>query len=410
MTLSELLIFNPETKKELIKFLKDNGLSYKVKSYRIKVHGLDLSDFGKVDVIYSRIGNIITYINVSIKRIGADFADLRELCYGLFGKPYMDNTNHITDNPRIDWEKGYLSAPTYDSAIYLVGAFFDNLKSNPIKHTALQSSLPLFGISMLGGLVWGLGFYLLFGFGVGHTLLLFTLSMGGGVVFGLVMFLALEIIPKFEAKLMDKKQKNKFKKHHVNMLNEYGKDSFPDSLSSLARVHYLKGYQPKEYSAKVFVNDGGIHIAYVKGSGLKEKSILYSEIQCFTGSMYQPWITIFSKDESVVNLSQIEKSYDEIIGYIEAKLGYDSERTLAIEELVYNTILEFDPSSIIALGGDPSQFRESSKYIARRISLMDDPNYENVNLAIVNAIDDELPIFEELNNKIYNGLVEAGLI
>ena len=54
MTLSELLIFNPETKKELIKFLKDNGLSYKVKSYRIEVYGLVLSDFGSVDVAYLR--------------------------------------------------------------------------------------------------------------------------------------------------------------------------------------------------------------------------------------------------------------------------------------------------------------------------------------------------------------------
>ena len=410
MTLSELLLFDPKTKNELIKFVKDRGLSYKVKSYRIEVYGLVLSDFGSVDVAYLRNGSMIRYINVSVKREGVDFADLRELCYGLFGKPYMDNTNHITDNPQIDWKKGHLFAPTYDSAIYLVGAFFDNLKSNPIKHTALQSSLPLFGISMLGGLVWGLLFYLLFGFGVGHTLLLFTLSMGGGVVFGLVMFLALEIVPKFEAKYAEKKRNEKFKKRHVNMLNAYEKESFQGSLSSLARIHYLMGIQLKESPARIFIDNGGIHIVYVKGRSLKERSILYSEIQYFTGSMYQPWITIFSKDESVVNLSQIEKSYDEIIGYIEAKLGYDSERTLAIEELVYNTILEFDPCSIIALGGDPSQFRESSKCIARRISLMDDPNYENVNLAIVNVIDEELPIFEELNNKIYNGLVEAGLI
>ena len=409
MTLSELLLFNPETKNELIKFVKDRGLSYKVKSYRIEVYGLVLSDFGSVDVAYSRIGSIITYINVSVRRTAADFADLRELCYGLFGKPYMDNTNHITDNPEVNWQKGHLSAPTFDSAIYLVGAGFDNWKLNPIKHTALQGSLPLFGISMIGGLVWGLLFYLFFGFGVGHTLLLFTLSMGGGVVFGLVMFLALEVIPKFEAKHRERKQ-NKFKKRDLDMLNAYEKESFQGRLSSLAKVHYLEGYQLKEYPARIFVDDSGIHIAYVKGRGIKERSILHSEIQYFSGSMYQPGITISLKDESVVNLSQIAEGYDEIIAYIEDKLGYNSERTLAIEELIYNAILEFDPGSFIALGGDPSQFRENAKYFARRISLLDDPNYENVNLAIVNVIDEELPIFEELNNKIYNGLVEAGLI
>lgn len=409
MTLSELLLFNPKTKKELINFVRDNGLSYKVKSYRIEVYGLVLSDFGEVDVVYFRNGSIITYINVSVKRAGIDFADLSELCYGLFGKPYMDNTNHITDNPEINWQRGHLSAPTYDGTIYLVGAPFDNWKLNPRKHSALQGSLPLFGISMLGGLVWGLLFYLLFGFGVGHTLLLFTLSMAGGVVFGLVMFIALEVIPRFEVKYADKKRKNKFKKLDAHMLNEYGKGRFSTGLSSLARMHYLLGNQPKEYPARVFTDDGRIHIAYVKGRGIKERTILYSEIQYFCGSMYHPWITVSCKDGSVVNLSQIEEGYDEIIAYIEDSLGYNSERTMAIEELIYNSIVEFDPGSIIALGGDPSQFRENAKYFARRISLMDDPNPENV-YVIVNTLDDEPLVYEELNNKIYNGLVEAGLI
>ena len=409
MTLSELLLFNPKTKKELINFVRDNGLSYKVKSYRIEVYGLVLSDFGEVDVVYFRNGSIITYINVSVKRAGVDFADLSELCYGLFGKPYMDNTNHITDNPEINWQRGHLSAPTYDGTIYLVGAPFDNWKLNPRKHSALQGSLPLFGISMLGGLVWGLLFYLLFGFGVGHTLLLFTLSMAGGVVFGLVMFIALEVITRFEVKYADKKRKNKFKKLDAHMLNEYGKERFSTGLSSLARMHYLLGNQPKEYPARVFTDDCRIHIAYVKGRGIKERTILYSEIQYFCGSMYHPWITVSCKDGSVVNLSQIEEGYDEIIAYIEDSLGYNSERTMAIEELIYNSIVEFDPGSIIALGGDPSQFRENAKYFARRISLMDDPNPENV-YDIVNTLDDEPLVYEELNNKIYNGLVEAGLI
>ena len=225
-----------------------------------------------------------------------------------------------------------------------------------------------------------------------------------------VMFLALEIAPKFEAKHAEKKRNDKFKKRHVNMLNGYEKESFQGSLSSLARIHYLMGIKLKESPARIFIDNDGIHIVYVNGRSLKERSILYSEIRYFSGSTYQTWITVYCKDESIVNLSQIEEGYNEIIAYIEGKLGFNSERALAIEELIYSSIVEFDPGSIIALGGDPSQFRESSKYIARRISLMDDPNYENVNLAIVNAIDEELPVFEELNNKIYNGLVEAGLI
>ena len=163
MTLSELLLFDPETKKKLFRFLKEKGLSYNVKGYRIEVHGIRLGDFGEVDVSYFRNGNIITYINVSIKRTGVDFADIKELGYELFGKPFMDNTNHITDYPEVNWQKGHLYAPANDDTIYVIGASFDNRKSKPINQSALLSSLPIFGISMLGGIVWGILFFFFFG-------------------------------------------------------------------------------------------------------------------------------------------------------------------------------------------------------------------------------------------------------
>lgn len=412
MTLSELLLFNPETKNELIKFVKDNGLSYKMKSYRIEVYGLVLSDFGEVDVSYFRNGNIITYINVLIKRTGVDFADIKELGYELFGKPFMDNTNHITDYPEVSWQGGHLYAPDYDDTIYVIGASFDNWKSKQIKYSALQSSLPIFGISMLGGIVWGILFFIFFGLGFGHTLLLFTLSMGGGVVFGLVMFLALEIISRFEVNITSKKTNAKFKKRSEGILNKYRQDNFPNSLSSLAKVSYWVDGSYRKYSAMVCVDNLGIHIAYLKGKELLTKTVAYSEIQALCGSKEYSWITIPCKNSQTVSISPQNESFDGIFAYIEEQLGYNDERTLAIEDCIFNCIVEYDPGSLIALGGDSTRFSENSKHLARLIVLMDNQDFESVNATINSYLldDDHACVFDELNHNIYNSLVDKGLI
>ncbi len=412
MTLSELLLFDPEMKKKLFRFLKEKGLSYKVKGYRIEVHGIRLSDFGEVDVSYFRNGNIITYINVLIKRSGVDFADIKELGYELFGKPYMDNTNHITDNPEVSWQGGHLCAPDYDDTIYVIGASFDNWKSKPINHSALLSSLPIFGISMLGGIVWGILFFFFFGLGYGHTLLLFTLSMGGGIVFGLVMFLALEIIPRFEVNITSKRTNAKFKKRSEGILNKYRQDNFPNSSSSLAKVSYWVDGRYREYSAMVCVDDLGIHIAYLKGKELLTKTVAYPEIQALWGSKEYSWITIPCKNSQTVSISPQNESFDEIFAYIEEQLGYNDERTLAIEDCIFNCIVEYDPGSHIALGGDSTSFSENSKYLARMIVLMDNHDFESVN-AVINSYlldDDHVCVFDELNHNIYNSLVDKGLI
>ena len=412
MNLYELLLYNPQNKKELIKFIKSKGLSYKVKSYRIEVSGLKLDDFGTVDITYSRNGNIITYINVSIKKSSADFAELKELCYDLFGKPYSDSTNHYTDNPEIVWKKGHLYAPHYDDTVYVVGAPFKISHLNSARLYKCDGSWFVFGISMLGGLVWGILFYFFFGLGYGHTSLLFTLSMIGGVVMGLVMSLIFVIIPRFEIDLDDREAKFKFKKREAEMLNEYGRKSFQNSLSSLVRVNFYIKNRTRGHMAKMFVNDSGVHMAYARGKRIDKKSIPYSDILEVWGSNNLSIITLPCRGDLVISISHVDENYDKIFRYIEDRLGYNSERALSIEEIIYNCIIEYDPASVIALGSDPSQFRDNAKYMARKIIKMDNPTSEEVIDAVNQSLcdDDYLCRFDELGCKIFKSLAERGLV
>lgn len=410
MTLQELLDFNPKTQKELIGFVKANELSFKKETYKINVYGLVLSDFGEVEVCYARNGSMITYINVSIKKTSTEFATIKELCYSMFGKPVMDYTNHETRNPQIVWSKGHLYAPNYDNSVYVVGQPFD-IHDALVDRGKVAGVLPVFAISMLGGLVWGLLFFALFGLGYGHSSLLFKLSMGGGVVFGLVMFLALLIIPRFEKNTSEKAKEATFKNRDVEMLDEYGRKSFPESLFSLAKISYSVNNRSREYTAKLFIDNSGAHIACVKRGRIATSFISYSEIRNFWGSEELSCLVISCKDGSYTSAWHVKENIKEMIAFIEECLGYNSEKFVSICDAIYDCVVEYDPASYIALGGDPQVFKNNARELARSLILMDKTDFKSVETVICGVLlDDYAGSFKELERNIYDSLVEKGLI
>ena len=408
MYLNELLELSHKTKKALIKYLKESNLQYERKRDTIIVKGFHLDDFGKADVNYSCCGNAITYVNVSINKANTTLENLKKWCYDFFGNPIRDNTNHKTDSPRITWQKTYLYTPFNDNSVYIIGMRIDGSSSKP-KKQLLFFDLNVFLISMIGGLVWGILFFIFFGIGFGHSFLLFKLSMIGGVVFGILMFLALEIIPNFEKAPSEKSKPIHYKKNHIKMLEEYSAHNFPEHLSTLAMYNDTNFMLNR--AAKLFVLDDSVHIAYIKKQKIKTMYIPYSEIRGFWSHKQTSYISIFHKDSSWISLSYIQTNHNEITRYIEDKLGFNGDRFLKIQQVIYDCLVDFDPYSYIALGNDPSKFNEDAKYFAKILLLMDKTDYESVKNAIYNAVGEEYDeYYDELVDNIYSILSQSDLL
>ncbi|MBQ8303058.1 MAG: hypothetical protein IJX97_05925 [Clostridia bacterium] len=412
MTLKELLDFNPGAKRDLFEYLKKNKIKYKFKDGSLCIPSFQLEDFGEVEIFYYIVfSGVVHSVGVRIDRSRYPLSDIKDKCYELFGTPGMDNTNHETEEPYICWQRKHLSTAEENDGrrFYVIGSAFDisNVKISRFKGAF---DLPMFLISMLGGFVWGFLFFVLFGFGVGHSLELFVLSMIGGVVFGLLMFLALGLAHIFEAK-PPKYKRAEFKARDVDLLDEYGRENYPDSISSLAKTDTHTYDRLISYTAKIFVTDDSFNVVYIKGKKLILNSTPYSSIKRFYGNSEYVVIWMTKKDGKYVHLSGIQENLQEIIDTVRDKLGYNSEKFAKMQSIIYDCIVKFDPASQIALGSEPSIFEESAKNMAESIFLKD-----NIDLqSIINGVADDLfdhyyDSFDELAHNIYERLLEEKVI
>ena len=196
MDIIELL--NVKTKKDLLELLKKHSIKYKKRfgeiSFKANINTYDFT-------IYTYIqGKSVNTFRIVMDNKKYDYdmmvqnmLALKDNFVSLFGKPKMDNTNHLNkNNISINFVTESLSLSItcnnfneYGSMPYAAIFVSDtNQKLNKVHNQRSFSILGLWIPSFIGGFVWGLVMYLSMGAKYGYNINNFIIWMCGGLFFG----------------------------------------------------------------------------------------------------------------------------------------------------------------------------------------------------------------------------------
>ena len=178
MTLRELFSFEPKTKKQLIRELSKKGIPWKRNKRNIIVDGLSIEGYQnlklKYIVIYGKVISFQLFFNKNNNEIG----QIKSSLLDIFGLPTRDNTKHNLEYVKVHWNYNNKYICLYydsnDDTILVDYHYLTNISNN--------ENIYSFCISMVGGIVWGILFFIFFGLGFEYSLLLFVLSMIGGLI------------------------------------------------------------------------------------------------------------------------------------------------------------------------------------------------------------------------------------
>lgn len=196
MDIIELL--NVKTKKDLLELLKKHSIKYKKRfgetSFKANINTYDFT-------IYTYIqGKSVNTFRIVMDNKKYDYdvmvqnmLALKDNFVSLFGKPKMDNTNHLNkNNISINFVTESLSLSItcnnfneYGSMPY--AAIFVSDTNQILNKVHNQRSFSILGLwipSFIGGFVWGLVMYLSMGAKYGYNINNFIIWMCGGLFFG----------------------------------------------------------------------------------------------------------------------------------------------------------------------------------------------------------------------------------
>ena len=224
MDIIELL--NVKTKKDLLELLKKHSIKYKKRfgeiSFKANINTYDFT-------IYTYIqGKSVNTFRIVMDNKKYDYdvmvqnmLALKDNFVSLFGKPKMDNTNHLNkNNISINFVTESLSLSItcnnfneYGSMPYAAIFVSDtNQKLNKVHNQRSFSILGLWIPSFIGGFVWGLVIYLSMGAKYGYNINNFIIWMCGGLFFGVAFGVLFSI---FGGVNNDVIKKGKVKKEQV---------------------------------------------------------------------------------------------------------------------------------------------------------------------------------------------------
>ena len=224
MDIIELL--NVKTKKDLLELLKKHSIKYKKRfgeiSFKANINTYDFT-------IYTYIqGKSVNTFRIVMDNKKYDYdvmvqnmLALKDNFVSLFGKPKMDNTNHLNkNNISINFVTESLSLSItcnnfneYGSMPYAAIFVSDtNQKLNKVHNQRSFSILGLWIPSFIGGFVWGLVMYLSMGAKYGYNINNFIIWMCGGLFFGVAFGVLFSI---FGGVNNDVIKKGKVKKEQV---------------------------------------------------------------------------------------------------------------------------------------------------------------------------------------------------
>lgn len=221
----------------------------------------------------------------------------------------------------------YFSAPTkLEDKLHCIKIvyFSKNVNYSQNNYVAIST------ISMIGGLIWGLLFYFVFGFESGHTFLLFNLSMVGGLVFGIIMSIVMIIavkspprlkIPKRKMKLLSQKEEN---------------DNF-----ALYGYSYIKH---RQVLTKISIENKVFITKYHSRKNVDKITYQIDDINHY--SWIGDYFILVGKENVLIGIEVVKCNKEKFTHFLQEKLGYYKEEFNILYQKVLKTFIQENPFNI----------------------------------------------------------------
>ncbi len=359
MTLMELVLFNPKSKRALIKELKEKNISWHYKKNEIVLDNFSLDDFKVARVVYVFFESRVSLLQLTFDKAVYSPLEIKERINNIFGTPKSDNTKHKLDFIRTHWEsdsnKIYLTDYEQKGKVQLsVTMPYDNSKSR------VNLNILIWMLSIGGGFAWGILFYLFFGFTAGHTAKLFRLSMIGGVVMALAMAIIFGLIYNFSPNFVGNGKNNGVTKRNKRCIEKQLKKKLIESDGFYCIVYRVKNGRISMVKSKISINDSDINIYYLdKGQLHVDKLEINSIAKCYSYTEKTAHVTM--KDTAVISFNS-EEDISPIFDKVKNSLGYNSDRFIKFKDVVFDCMVKFDPNDLIA-GGESGEIHSYFSYI-----------------------------------------------
>lgn len=345
-----------KSKKTLIKMFKKENINWKFKKHQLIIDNISIDNLKNLTLIYSFVYNKVSCLEIQFDKNIYNIEQIKDLYIKLYGIPTRDNSKHNLENIIIHWNNNETYINIYDGKKdkYILCNYYYLTKD-------INKLIP-FIISLIGGILWGILFFLFYGLGSSYSWSLFGLSMLGGIIWGLFMGLCMSLMTNYNGKrkllFINNNDKEKLEtfEHENNILQEGYYCIFSKWTKKDFKQFKAKLYIEKEQFVIAFINKRKIELDYKKINSIKRYYL----------SAERGSISIQFHDSKPIYFSNIDNP-DNIIFVIDDMLGYNTQRFIEIKKIIFDNLVKFDPENIIAGGASTDIFSYDAKVLAQQI-------------------------------------------
>ena len=359
MHLKELLSFEPKTKKHLIKSLSRKNITWKNKKSKIVIENFSIDEYEDIKLVY-----IINYwqvrgLEIFFNKNSNSLEEIKDNLIKILGIPIRDNSKHKLDHIIVHWNYNNKYINLYqdntDDIIILEVLF-------PLNNAPKNENINNFIVSMFGGIAWGLLFFIFFGLGFGYSLFLFVLSMVGGLIWGVLFSLCMIKIRCYERRERNLNITIKDK----NIFEQYERNNGTLSNGIYCIISWLEKRKSIKLKSKIFIQNDKFLFLMLNKKNIITEIKEFKSIKRYIADIDRGNIIIQFHDASSIDLLKLD-NVEIILQTLDNILGYNTQRFLEINNVVFNCIVEYDPESVI-LGGAPKEvFLKDAKRITIQI-------------------------------------------
>lgn len=356
------LILNCKSIKDLIKLLSINNISYINKDSKITFKYSNTEILFDVNISYFK--NNITSFSFCTPYNDDVFIRLKNHMIELYSTPSIDCSNGKTYIKEIRWKSNNIGI----ILTVLNGMLYLSVLKNYI-----FKELNFFLISMLGGIAFGLIFFIVFGLAFEFSLFIFLLSLLSGLLWGLLFWFFMFKISNVSLNNKPTKEKN-----IVKLFKDY------ITLNNLDKYVYIKIRRNKKIiPALVYFDVNYLYIKFNKSDAITK--ILKSSIL----SYYVAGITFFiNTNNKTITFNEV-MDRDILEDELDHLLGYDNDKYAVIFDIILNVINYYDSCGFIRSASPYNQYPDIAKNMAMKVYREKEVTYETIKNLIYDSFIDE---------------------
>lgn len=356
MILKELLSFESKTKKHLIKELSNKNISWKCKKRNIIIDNLSIEEYKKLKIVYSVVyGNVIS-LQVYFDKKNYTIKQIKESLSNILGIPTRDNTKHNLEYVIVHWNYDGKYISLYEDSIDETILLYYRFSSNDLsKNECIYN----FGISMIGGIVWGILFFIFFGLGFGYSLWLFALSMIGGLIWGLIFGLCMVKMGHYQGKI----KKFNITEKDKNIFEQYERKKEILTKGVYCIISKWEKRKNRNFKSKLFIEKDEFIFLMIDKKNILTEVMEFKNIKRYSADIDRGSVIMQFHNSPGIHLFNLDNA-EIIVKTLDNILGYNTPRFFEIKSVVFNSLVEYDPESIIAGGAPKEVFLDDAKEIA----------------------------------------------